>query len=86
MSRRVTTWAIVTAFCWLVVFPMVLFPANGDSGARCGRPVAEALAGGGCAEFAQRRLGALSVWLVITGAVTTAFLAQCALAGPNQPE
>jgi hypothetical protein len=84
MSRRVATWGIVTAFFWLFAFAMALFPTAADDGGRCGRPVTEALGDGECAEGAQRRVGTLSVWLVITGAVSTAFVAQCALAGSRE--
>ena len=89
MSGRLRAAAAGVAFCWLVALYLALVPVESDYGdprpdnaLRCPRPIASALENDTvCSERSRRRVGALVTWLVVTGGVSTAFVASCALAG-----
>lgn len=92
-GRRIVYWAVPVATCWLVTLLLALLPVTADYGSvpiidpiTCGRPVTEAFHRDPlCTARSQARLGTLAVWLVLTGAVSTAFVARCALAGARRP-
>jgi len=73
-------WGWATGACWVVAFLLAVVPVVVDT-ERCGLPVADAIDAQhtdlGCVEDARDRVGVLAAWLVVTGGVSTAFLAAC---------
>jgi hypothetical protein len=83
---RVRGLAYAAAFFWAVAFLAAIWPVTaGDSysSVSCGNAVGAVFrrAADVCVDRAAGRVGFLAVWLVLTGAVSTALLAYALLAG-----
>jgi hypothetical protein len=86
VNRRLVWFGSVTAICWLIALYLAVSPVRSHydlprpiNAITCPRPVPAVFDDDSrCTPGSQRRLGTLLGWLVLTGAVSTGFLAACA--------
>ena len=81
-ERSLQVLAIAAGICWFVALSLALLPVDANDGGLghgCHLPLVDALGDDPlCTERARTRAGHLGTWLVVTGAVSTAFVARSA--------
>jgi hypothetical protein len=73
VSGRTQVWRIASGFCWFVAFALAALPINVD-GDSCGLAFRALTKGEPCGAAGGSRLATLTVWLVITGAVSVGYV------------
>jgi len=95
MSRRVRWLGRVTVLFWVVALLLMLVPVRSDYGGlrptnaiRCRSPLHEAIKRDEpvCADRSMTRVATLAQWLVVTMALSTAYVAACARAGRGRDD
>jgi hypothetical protein len=88
-QRTLEILGAAAGVCWLVALVLALVPVDSDDGGLghgCHLPIVDALGDDPfCTEGARTRVGHLGTWLVVTGAVSTAFMAR-AVRSSREPE
>jgi hypothetical protein len=73
VSRRTVVWRVLSGLCWFVAFALAAVPVSVGEDS-CGLTFHALTQGEACGEAGGRRLATLTLWLVVTGAVSLGYV------------